>query len=198
MATTEYVDLALLKAQLGGITSTDANRDALLTDAIEAASRRVDSYCARRFWKDDAASARTYRPGVRIYEERFFVDDCASVSEVAYGNAVDGWTVLDAEDFEVGPENATARGVAIESVEALDGWPSFGRRDRVRVTGVWGWPEVPAEVVEATLILAARYYKRQQSPEGVLGNAEWGTVRLSKTDPDVADLLSPFVIFGAA
>jgi hypothetical protein len=44
-----------------------------------------------------------------------------------------------------------------------------------------------------------RLYKRKDSPEGVLGTAEWGgPVRLSRVDPDVAALLTPFVIPGMA
>ena len=56
---------------------------------------------------------------------------------------------------------------------------------------------MPAQVAQATLIQAARLYKRRESPEGVLGNAEWGSIRLSRVDPDVAALLSRFTRLGA-
>jgi hypothetical protein len=49
---------------------------------------------------------------------------------------------------------------------------------------------------EATLIQALRLYKRKDSPEGVLGSAEWGTVRVSRLDPDVAKLVESLVLPG--
>lgn len=195
MATTEYVDLALLKLHLGGITAS--TYDDVLTKNLKAASRNVEKYCGRRFWVDDSASDRSFNPASRLYGEKLFIDDAASISSVSFGNDSDGWTVVDAADYELGPENALARSWAIESVEHLDGWTFTSARDRVKVSAVWGWPEVPDDVVEATLILASRYYARKDSKEGVLGNSEWGTVRLSRTDPDVAGLLRAFVLHGA-
>lgn len=50
----------------------------------------------------------------------------------------------------------------------------------------------------ACLMHAARLYKRKNSPEGVAGFGEFGTVRVSRFDPDVEDLLSPFFRFGFA
>jgi hypothetical protein len=43
-------------------------------------------------------------------------------------------------------------------------------------------------------LLAARFYRRKDSPQGVLGNAEWGFARVSRVDPDVEALISPFLI----
>ncbi|MDX2921298.1 hypothetical protein PV370_25695, partial [Streptomyces sp. NE06-03C] len=66
----------------------------------------------------------------------------------------------------------------------------------VQVTARWGWPAVPDEIVQATLIQAARLYKRKDSPEGVTGSAEWGVVRLSRRDPDVWALIEHYVLPG--
>jgi hypothetical protein len=64
----------------------------------------------------------------------------------------------------------------------------------VKVTGRWGWPEVPTPVRQACLIQASRLYKRSQSPEGVTGfGSEFGAIRLSaRPDPDVVALLAPY------
>jgi hypothetical protein len=69
---------------------------------------------------------------------------------------------------------------------------------RVRVTAKWGWPAVPDTVVQATLIQASRLYRRKDSPEGVLGSAEWGTVRLGRVDPDVYALIQQLILPGMA
>jgi hypothetical protein len=64
----------------------------------------------------------------------------------------------------------------------------------VQVTAAWGWSADPAAVVNATLIQAARIFKRRTSPEGVVGGfQDFGAVRVSsRMDPDVMDLLAPY------
>lgn len=191
----EYSTLPLLKKHVGGITDTD--RDDLLNAALEAASRSVDDFCGRRFYLDVSATARVYNPSGRLYYDDLIVDDIGATTGlvVETGNATDGWTVV-TTDVETGPDNAIIQGDPITRLVNLNGWV-FGSRDRVRVTAKWGFPAVPAQVSQATLIQAARLYKRKESPEGVLGNAEWGSIRLSRVDPDVAALVQRFVLLGA-
>lgn len=63
----------------------------------------------------------------------------------------------------------------------------------VRITGIWGWSAVPYEVQSACLIQSSRIFVRRQSPFGIAGTPELGTVRLtSRLDPDVEALLRPF------
>lgn len=191
----EYTTLPLLKQQLGNIT--DADRDAPLNAAIEAASRSVDDYCGRRFYLDATATPRVYNPSGRLYYDELLVDDIGDTTGlvVETGNDTDGWTAV-TTSIETSPDNAIVQGDSITGLVNLDGW-SLGRLDRVRVTAKWGFPAVPAQVGQATLIQAARLYKRKESPEGVLGNAEWGSIRLSRVDPDVAALIARFVRLGA-
>ncbi|MFC8456442.1 hypothetical protein ACFUJ0_06100 [Streptomyces sp. NPDC057242] len=66
----------------------------------------------------------------------------------------------------------------------------------MRVGTRFGWPAVPDDITEAALIQAARLYRRKDSPEGVTGSAEWGVVRLSRRDPDVWNLIDPYVLPG--
>ena len=75
------------------------------------------------------------------------------------------------------------------------GW-CFARR--ARVTADWGWPAVPDAIVEATLLLANRRFMRKDSPEGIAGWAAEGPVRVSRFDPDIEDLVGPYVIPGFA
>jgi hypothetical protein len=49
--------------------------------------------------------------------------------------------------------------------------------------------EQAPEVQEAILMLAARLYKRRQSPEGVAGWGDLGVIRVMAKDPDIKALL---------
>ncbi len=62
----------------------------------------------------------------------------------------------------------------------------------IQVTARWGWPVVPPEITEATLLLAARLFKRKDSPGGVASFGDFGPVRISNIDVDVTNLLAPF------
>ena len=190
----QYADLADLKLAL---QINDDARNSLLNNALNAASRSIDDHCGRRFYLDADTSQRVYRPDNRVAGEVFLVDDIATETGllVEVGNASDGWVSVTPSDYD--PENAVARGEPITGLVLEDGL-CFGSRDRVRVTAKWGFPAVPAQVVQAALILAARLYRRKDTSEGVLGSAEWGTVRLSRTDPDVAELVSRYVLDGFA
>lgn len=42
------------------------------------------------------------------------------------------------------------------------------------------------------LMMAARYWKRHASPEGVISSDEFGTIRITKIDADIHDLLADF------
>lgn len=195
----EYVTDERLKASL---SITDAAVDDLLDLAREAASRAVDAYCGRRFYQDASASARTYRMAGRLVStddgEVLLVDDISTATGliVEVGNTTDGWTVVTSE-VELTPDNALARGRAAEGL-LRPYWPQASRATRVRVTARWGWAAVPPEVAEAALILAGRLYKRKDSPEGVMGSSEWGVIRVSRTDPDVASLLADYALPGLA
>jgi hypothetical protein len=68
----------------------------------------------------------------------------------------------------------------------------------VVITGTWGWTAPPADVKRATLIMAARIFKRsREAPLGVVGfDLEGVSVRLPSVDPDVRTLLQPYTRSG--
>lgn len=193
----EYADLATLKLSLN-VESDDTSRDDLLNQALAAASRGIDTMCGRRFHLDASASARSYNPRGRVVrdgcEERLLVDDIGSVAELVVETGSAG-SFTATTDYETAPDNALARGRPVTSLVLTSGTWGYGTT-RVRVTARWGWPTVPDEVVQATLIQAARLYRRKDSPEGVTGSAEWGVVRLSRVDPDVWALVQHLVLPG--
>jgi hypothetical protein len=186
-----YVELASVRAALG---EQAPDRDDLIVDSIAAAEQMIDDFTGRTFSLASSTSARTYRPGLAISRDghRVWVDDIGTASGlvVETGTAA-GWTVT--TDYEAGPLNALALGRPVEWLTRPSGslWPA-GAVDRVRVTARWGWPTVPAPITQAARLLAARLYRRKDSPEGVVGSADFGAVRVSRVDPDVMALLARY------
>jgi hypothetical protein len=194
-----YATLTQLKADLG-INTTDSTRDTQLTEKLDAAAAAIDDYCGRTFTAAGSpATARTLQPRGRIQRtdegERLLVPDIGSTTDLVIetGSTAAGWDAVTSTRYEVEPTNAAAEGEPYTAILLMSGtWPtSVGTR--VRVTARWGWPAVPDVVEQANLLLAARLWKRKDSPEGIIGSAEWGVLRLSRTDPDVVTLLGPLV-----
>lgn len=192
----EYATLSELKA-LRQIT--DTNDDTLLQNRLTRASRAIDDRTGRRFYADGTASARTYRVADRVVRdddgEVLLVDDIASTTGLIV-ELGDGTTWTAFTDYFTEPDNAIARGHAITGLRRdLASW-CLARR--ARVTADWGWPDVPEAIAEATLLLANRRFMRRDSPEGVAGWSTDGPVRVSRFDPDIEDLVGPYVIPGFA
>ncbi len=195
----EYGTLAALKEKLG-IETADASRDTLLNSALAAASRGIDRATGRRFWLDTVSAARTYRLHGRVVREEdgevLLVDDIGDITGmvVESGSSASGpFTAV--TGYETTPDNALADGHAITGLLRPNSiWgTSF---TRIRVTAKFGWPAVPDDITEAALIQATRLFKRKDSPEGIIGSAEWGVRNLSRRDPDVWALIEPYILPG--
>jgi hypothetical protein len=193
----EYVTLEELKAQLG-IEADDATRDALLNRARSSASRSIDKTTGRRFWLDETAVQRVFNPRGNIVREDdgdlFLVDDIGDAAglivETGSGSS---WAAV--TDYETHPDNALADGKPVTALlRPLGTWGIA--TTRLRVTARFGWPSVPDDIVEAAMIQASRLYKRKDSPEGIIGSAEWGVRNLSRRDPDVWALIEPYILPG--
>lgn len=193
----EYAERATIKEHLN-IEADDTTRDGLLDQALAAASRGIDRDTGRRFWLDPEAVQRTFNPaGKTVCDgdgERLLVNDIGSITGLVLEAGSGGsWAAV--TGYETAPDNALLDGRPITSLLRTSGSWGTGTA-RVRVTARWGWPAVPDEVVQATLIQASRLYRRKDSPEGVTGSADWGVIRLSRIDPDVYGLVKHFVLPG--
>lgn len=198
-APTAYSDLIAVKSMLGKITDDD--RDDLIQQAIVAASRQIDRRCGRRFYAERVVSARTFPVAGRTTcvgrRLLLMVDDIASATGVSVTFAsVPGGTYSPVTDIDLGPYNAITLGEPLTEIWLNSLW--LPPTALVKVTARWGWPAVPDEIVSATQLLAARLYRRKDSPQGVLGSSEWGVTRVSRVDPDVEALISPYVILAIA
>ena len=190
--TNGYATLAELKSSL---TITDSDDDALLELAITSTSRMIDDFTGRFFYANGTVGS----PVIRYYTPNdpwtHAVDDYVSISEIATDdNFNQTWsTVWAASDFLKEPVNNSLRGWPYTRLLATGRyvWPYY-LPQACKVTGVWGWPAVPAEVNQACIIQSSRIFVRKQSPFGIAGTPELGTVRLSsRLDPDVQAFLRP-------
>ncbi|WP_406225319.1 phage gp6-like head-tail connector protein [Streptomyces anulatus] len=193
----EYGTRAALKERLG-LPATDTSRDSALDGALAGASRSIEKATGRRFDLAVEPVIRTYNPRGRVVHrddgQLLLVNDIGSVTGLVVETG-SGSTFSAVTGFETSPDNALADGQPITGLLLFHGsWGSV--TGRVRVTARFGWPAVPDDVAEAALIQAARLYRRKDSPEGITGSAEWGVVRLSRRDPDVWNLIEPYVLPG--
>jgi hypothetical protein len=199
--TNGYATLAQVKSAL---RITDSVDDAMLEVNIETASREIDGYCSRVFYSMGTAS--------RFYaaSDPYFcpIDDAITVTEVATALTSNGnydtiWanptTNQNNGDYQLEPLNAAwpTDGIVSPSTGIRALWrylfPTIGGNALVRVTGTWGWPSVPIAITQATIMQAARLYKRADSPLGVAGFGDMGAMRVSsQLDPDVRQLIEPY------
>jgi hypothetical protein len=193
----DYITVPQIKAHLS-IPALDTDDDTALARVVASTSRAVEQWCHRRtFGQDAAASTRTFHADTYGY---VYVDDVATATGlvVATDDDDDGvfeqtWTV--STDFALEPVNALADGRPVTRLVAVGDllFPAAAARAAVSVTATFGWPAVPDEIVEATLIKAARLFGRKDTINGVAGTGEFGVVRISnREDPDVVALLAPF------
>jgi hypothetical protein len=168
---------------------------------LASVSRAIDRHCGRRFWRDNTATARTFRaeePGL-VWTGDFWSAAGLIVEADPAGNGV--WSqVWDAGDYQLEPLNAAADlgsdgAFAWWQIAAVgsDAFPVFPRRVGVRVTAKWGWSAVPDQVTEAALLKAASLFKRRDAPFGFAEVGDLGVIRIGRNDPDVVEMLRPFV-----
>jgi hypothetical protein len=193
-----YATIAQLKAQLG-ISVSDTTRDTMLTSVLDAVSQSIDHYCERTFEvATGVATAKIF--SVRARTQRtddgyiLVTPDIGSTTGLALGIGPFGGTYTPVSGtLELYPIEDVDLGFAATGIMIGDGsWP-IGAGGRAQVFADWGWPgsAVNPVVQQATLLQAGRVFKRKDSPEGVLGSAEWGAVRVSRVDPDVESMLAP-------
>jgi hypothetical protein len=184
---------AQLKAWLNIDDSSD---DQLLSMITQSASQMIRSYCGRSF-EVDSAQAATVRYFNRIGDRVAFIDDAWSITAVATDDGDDGtysqtWTTSDYQADPVGGIGPFG----------LAGWPytqlaaigdlDFPIVDRpaVKVTAKWGWTALPADVLNATLMMAGEIYKgRSGGFEVFTADASFTPIRRNML---VRDMLAPY------
>lgn len=186
-----YCSLADIKAST---KITDNVDDALLELAVEAASRLVDSYTQRIFY-NVGTETRIFIPQDSYVTE---IDDLVSLTTLETSDGTTFDITWEPKDLQLEPLNGQVDGLSphpFTRIRAVDDY-LFNVLDKeatVRVTGVFGWPSVPIAVKQATVIQAARIFRRNDSPLGIAGFGDMGAVRVGvQLDPDVKHLIDVY------
>ena len=194
--TNGYCTLSDVKAAL---RITDEIDDSLLEVSVESASRDIDGACERVFYQD-ADVSRTYVPTSSFLVE---IDDLVSLTSLKTSS---GGVTFDitwsATDYQLEPLNGQSGGIESPStrIRAIGDYlfPVWDTKNpnayeaTVQITGVWGWSTVPSAVKQACILYSMRQYKRYDAPLGVAGFGDIGAINITRIDPDVMALLSPF------
>jgi hypothetical protein len=188
--TNGYATLAEVKAALRLTDNTD---DALIEQAIEGASRRIDGYCNRWFYKTNATAVKLYP--ATLYQVG--TDDMSSSSiTLKIDSASDGtfattWTQN--QQYQIEPLNAVITGNPYRRIVAINGYqfPIAIDKPLVQVTAQWGWNTVPSDIKQACILLSIRGFARLNAALGVVGFADMA-VQVRAVDPDVRDLLHTY------
>ena len=172
----------------------DSVDDTILELHIETASRQIDDICERVFYST-AGQTRYFVPRDSFVCE---IDDLVTLTTLKTSSAAD--KVYDvtwaAKDYQLEPVNGIVGGMPtpVTQIRAVDDYwfPLANGETTVEVTGTFGWSAVPKPIKLATVLLAMRLYKRMDSPLGVAGVGDIGVIRVSRIDPDIDALISPF------
>jgi hypothetical protein len=189
-----YATLDELKSWLSITDSTD---DIALAISLDAAERSIERFCSRTFVA--AGTVATVRYFDAVDATLVHVTDIGSLTNLAVATDLDFdgaySTVWTATDYQVDPINAIADSRPVTAIRArragTQSFPVYGAEKLVKVTARWGWPSVPYEVKQASILQAARLHSRRRAPLGSIQAPELGGgERLpSRLDPDVQVLV---------
>ena len=190
-----YVSVAELKVHAQVADPLD---DTALTSVVAAVSRSIERFCGRQFNKATTATARLYRPAAA---DRLLVDDFWSTSDLVIATDTGAGTyptTLATSDVTLEPLNGVVGGTTgfpwREIIRHSGSFTTNQALPSVRVTAKWGWNAVPDDVFQAALIQSARLFSRRYSTQGLVGQGEFVFRVSNQLDPDVQQLLHPYVV----
>jgi len=189
-----YATLAQFKAAVGITDSTD---DTALQNVLDATDTLIDLYCDRKTGFGTATETRYYTAEAYDY---VLTDDLVSVTTLTTDDLENGtysttWTAV--TDFQLTPKNYSLDGLPFTGISRSNAFTKNFPKNiflGVKVVGVFGFPSVPASVVQAEIIQANAVFSSRTAAFGVIGSADLGGIlRMSRAlHPEAALLLEPY------
>jgi hypothetical protein len=189
-----YATLAQFKAAVGITDSTD---DTALQNVLDATDTLIDLYCDRKTGFGTATETRYYTAEAYDY---VLTDDLVSVTTLTTDDLENGtysttWTAN--TDFQLTPKNYALDGLPYTGISRSNAFTKNFPKNiflGVKVVGVFGFPSVPASVVQAEIIQANAVWASRVSPYAVVGSADLGGIlRMSRSlHPEAALILEPY------
>jgi hypothetical protein len=190
-----YSSLAVVRSYLG-IPSGDSTQTDALTAALNAADNEIDNLCGRTFVVPSGTTTRVYYPSPT--PALLNVDDIATatglvVKQDTGDNGTYDETLSITSDYILVGNTPPYRQIQLVNGNA---WPRpASNRPTIEVTAKFGYgpTAVPAAIVQAATVLAARLYQRRSSPLGFqAGNVDTGFIRIARNDPELINLLQGY------
>ena len=196
--TNGYATLAQVKSAL---RITDNVDDTLLEQAIESASRRIDGYCGRWFYKTEQTAILVYPFDYYNLPVQDIANTTVTVEVSTQGNGVYDQVWTQGTDYQLEPLNASLNSDPYDRITAIGG-KTFPIQLQpnvpyVQVTAQWGWQNVPIDVTQACVLLAIRQFARLNAALGIVGFNDMA-IQVKAVDPDVRDLLNQYRLFAVA
>lgn len=189
---------SLIELRLAMDLGLDDGDETSLIRALDSATQWIDEYTGRVFTLDAEDTTRYFYPD---RQGVVTVPDLVTVTSIATDTSLDRTyaTVIETDQYELRP-------ISGPPYQSIVMWPNSSRAfistEQVKIVGTFGYTVdgvAPKAVKQACIILASRHYKRREAPFGILQSTDLGTFsRISKEDPDVVSLLSPYRITGAS
>ena len=193
----DYTTLDIVKRRLGE-SGTGNGID--ITATIKAACHGIDGWCQRSF-------------GLTELETREFevLEATKTMYRWHHGQAyeLELPDVVVTDDLTVQQRESTSHSVVpwptdlhydFMPINPRAGWPRtqlrfshfFQADDRIVINAKWGWPSIPDEVKYAAALYATRLFRRFDTPLGITGNTDFGTLYVGRIDPDIEALLKVY------
>lgn len=193
-----YATLAQVKSALRITDSTD---DTLLEQAIESASRRIDSYCGRWFYKTTATAILVYPFDNYNLPTQDIANTTVTLKVSTSGNGVYDQTWTQGTDYQLEPLNASLNSKPYRRIVCIGGktfpiqtTPNIAY---IQLTASWGWDAVPIDVTQACVLLSIRQFARLNAALGIVGFNDMA-IQVKAVDPDVRDLLNSHRLMAVA
>jgi hypothetical protein len=189
-----YATLAQWKAAVG---VTDSTYDTAIQAVLDATDTLIDLYCDRKTGFGTATETRYYTPDAYDF---CITDDLVSVTalhtdDLSNGTYSTAWTA--GTDFQLTPKNAALDGFPYTGISRSNAYTKNFPKDvflGARVQGVFGFPSVPAAVIQAEIIQANAVWSSRTAPFSIIGSADLGGIlRMSRSlHAEAALLLEPY------
>jgi hypothetical protein len=184
--------------QLQERITTPLTDDALtrFTDALDEASEMINDDTGRNFAARSGIAKTFALQAVNDYTLK--LPDFTALVSLKVDDDDDGTfeTTIASSGYELTGSSADD-GWPYDSIRLLDrDFPTCGRRvRRIEITADWGWAAVPAGVVKATTLLAARIGGREgSSATGLVSfGGEVGGAYIRTNDPDYRHAIRRYI-----
>lgn len=142
---------------LSGDVALDVQDDSVIEILIEAASRYIDRETGKRFFKDTSDQTRYYTTDDAYCVRVDPLAEAPTSVSVDYTEGLRSYTVLSSStDYDLLPDNAALEGMPYTEIAINTAYSSYFPKSRrgIKVVGKFGYPAVPKDVKDATLMIA--------------------------------------------